>query len=824
MTLRASIGRVDKAVVTKDWSGDFAAFVEALLAKVPVVKDKAESGWVCGAAFHLQYRHSENYDARHFLSLDYDHIAPADVERILGSVCKGHSFLAYTTWSHTPDNPRLRVWIPLSRGTSNVEFQAISRAVAARLDIELAARESHTPCQFMFRPAAQEGIPFQHWEDTSSPYLNVEEVLNAYIDFTDKGSWPKRRDGDELHAADGLGSALDKPGLVGAFCRAFRITEAIDRFELPYRCGSGETRWTYSNGSRADGAVSYDDDTKLHSYNDTDPARGQHNAYDLVRLHRFGALDADAADVSVEQRQSTRAMEEFCRAMPEFAEQFSSGLDALEDEEPGEVEHRGVLLELPDEIDRGVGKCNDMENARRIQRAFKRHIIAVAGKFYIWQETHWRPDDHEGYVWKKVTKLPLIIKAEAAALKSKFGPGMTEEEAKQVANLEKWAFKCSNKGPLDSCREMLRKLLNFDGEMLNTDPRLLNTTSCTINLETGDTKPHDPQDFITACAPTAWDPAAVCPRFEKFIYEIFQGDLEVISFVQRWLGYCVTGETREQALVFHVGKGGNGKSTLMRVLGHVLGSYATMGAKTLLTGKSGISNDVAALMGRRMVTLNETRQNEEFDQSQLKELTGGDKLSARFLHKEFFEFAPTHKMQIFTNHEPTIVGEDGGMWRRMLLLRYRVRYGTAAQVATGEYQVLRDEKLEDVLKAEASGVLRWLAKGAEDWYANKLGAPQSVLSATAALRDEQDIIGAFLRERTVKDPAGRIPNSGSPESLYTAYKGWMAENGHKYKGRTNFLKQVREALAALEEKTWEEKGEWYRGFVGIRLARGREAA
>lgn|GEM_PF-2711256 len=816
MKLRASIGKLHPAEVTKEWEGTFAEFVKAIITKVPIVEDKASAGWVCGVHFKPAYRHSENFVARHFLSLDYDQITPDDHDRIIGAV-KGTAFLAYTTWSHTPASPRLRLWIPLSRPATSEEFQAVSRRVAARAGIELAARESHTPCQFMYRPTASTNAPFQSWQDTTSPYLDVDKVLGEYSDWKDKSQWPRRADHDELYNTDDVGSPLDKPGFVGDFCRTFRITEAIARFDLPYGPGSSEDRWTYTGGSRADGAVIYDDDTKLHSHHDTDPARGQHNAYDLVRLHRFGRLDEFDADTPIGDRPSTRAMHDFCSGLPEFDGIFNVGFTAIEDVADGSAPETAECL--PSTIDRGVGPCTDLENARRIQRAFGKRIISVAGNFYIWHESHWKLDTHEGEVWRTITKLPLMIKAEAVSLADKYGPTMTDEQQGEVEGLLKWATKCSNKPALDACREMLRKLLNVDGELLNTDRRLFNARNGTINLETSETKPHDPADLITACAPTDYDPAAKCDRFEAFVSEIFEDKPDVVAFVRRWLGYCVTGESREQALVFHVGKGGNGKSTLMRVLGHVLGSYAAMGPRSLLTGKGEIRNDVAALVGKRMITLNETKQNEEFDQAQLKELTGGDKLSARFLHKEFFEFNPTHKLQIFTNHEPTIIGDDGGMWRRMLLLRYRVRYGTAAQVATGEYQKLRDAKLEDTLKAEAPGILRWLVEGAREWYRAELNAPPSVLKDTARLRAEQDVLAQFVRERIVKDPAGKLPFSDSTESIYQAYKGWVHENGHKAFARGKFMKNVREALPTTGEGRWTEKGKTYRGFLGIRLAR-----
>jgi len=586
---------------------------------------------------------------------------------------------------------------------------------------------------------------------------------------------------------------------------------------------SEESRWTFTGGSKAGGVVIYDDGY-CHSFHDTDPGRGSNCAWDLVRKHLFGRLDTYDTDTPIADRPSTKAMENFCRELPELRQFFSAGFTNLDDTDTKEVEPviPAPAVNLPAEIDRGVGRCTDLENARRIQRFYGKQIISVAGNFYIWQETHWALDQHEGQIWRIIAQLSRMVAAEARSLKDKYGLAPTEDQENEIAELFAFAPKCDNKPRMDAAMKLLQGLLNFDGDKLNTHRNLFAARNTTIDLQTGALLPHDPNHFITACAPTDYDPAAQCPHFERFLLEIFEENQEIVAFLKRWLGYCITGENRAQALVFHVGTGGNGKSTLMKVLGHVVGSYAVMGARSLLSGKSAINNDVASLVGKRMVTISEPRQDEEFDQGQLKDLTGGDNITARFLHKEFFEFAPTHKIQIFTNHEPEIRGNDGGMWRRLLLLRYNVRYGLPEEVARGDFQRVKDEKLEDALKAEAPGILRWLVEGAREWYASGLQPPSSVLRATEALRAQQDLIGLFLKERTVEDPAGKLAYSGAPESLYGAYQGWTLQNGHRALGRARFLRLVREARPRLAEELWQHGGERVRGLAGIRLAQNGE--
>lgn len=814
-TLAVSLGKKDPAIIMRTWRGTFTQLVEQLLRDVRDTRDKAAGGWICGAEFNPEYRHSEHFVARHLLSLDYDHIKPEDVERVL-KLARGSAFLAYTTWSHTPDNPRLRVWIPLSRPASYDEFQAISRKVAARVDIELAARESHTPAQFMYRPCRQEGIAFSSWQDTEALYLDVDKILGEYDDWTDRSSWPHRADGDSCHEPGAGESPLEKPGVVGEFCRAFRISAAIERFGLPYRPGSTDGRWTYTAGSRADGAVAYDDDTKLHSYHDTDPARGQHNAYDIVRLHLFGSLDGfDGEDLPIADRTSSRRMVAFASEQPEIASaRFAeAGFTDLGEPAPAVVvnaERPSAGAALPPAIPAGTSKTSDLENARRIQRVYRDKIIAIGEAFYVWSGTHWVKDNAP--VRRFISGLSGLVQLEAEGYKS-------QGKLETAEFILKWASSCCSASTLAACEKLLRAYLDFKGEYLNVDRALLTCRSGTIDLRSGDIRHHLSADFITACAPTNYSPGAVRPRFERFLHEIFKGDASIIAFAKRWFGYCITGEVREHAMVFHIGEGGNGKGKLMEALQHVLGpGYCGVGARSLLaSGGSGASPEIAKLMGQRMVTLVETNKEEEFNEGALKNLTGGDRLTARNLFEGYFEFNPTHKLQVFTNHEPRITGQDRGIWRRLFLMNYDVKYGRPHEIASGVAQELQDDELSVKLAAEAEGILAWLVEGAREWYAEGLKPPPAVVKATLDYKGRQDNVGQFLEERTVRDPTSRTPVTGGAGSLYGAYKGWANENGYGQKGRTNFIDSLKKSAPYATETRWNEKGRQYRGFTGLRL-------
>lgn len=330
--LTVSYGGRDPAIVTSVKSVGWAEFAKELTQTPPETDDKASEGWYIPAEFSPVYRHGENFRFRHALTLDYDVLTPADVKTILAAF-EGYEYAVYTTWSHSAEKPRMRVVMPLSRPATEDEFCAVSRSVADVAGIELAARESHKAAQMMFNPTRKLDAVFRGRVHSGS-WVNVDKVLESYFDWTDKTSWPHRADGDGLHNTDSLGVAPDeKPGIVGDFCRQYDVVAAIEKFELPYVPTGNPDRYTYAAGSRPEGVVIYDHGQKLHSHHDTDPARGQHNAFDLVRLHRFGSEDAGIDDSTpVTARPSFSAMVQFAMATPEIAAAFARSEFAPVDE------------------------------------------------------------------------------------------------------------------------------------------------------------------------------------------------------------------------------------------------------------------------------------------------------------------------------------------------------------------------------------------------------------------------------------------------------------------------------------------------------------
>jgi len=348
------------------------------------------------------------------------------------------------------------------------------------------------------------------------------------------------------------------------------------------------------------------------------------------------------------------------------------------------------------EVPRAHHLCTDQANANRIKDAFGKKLISVAGRFHAWTGTHWAHD--EGQAARYAAKLSNLVKVEAKAARGILDealkvvdPALIEAAVKHpvknalgtseagahilvkkaiVEALQNWSVQCEMKSTQDAAIGLLRKLLTVEVNKLDRDPWALNCLNGTVDLRTGELKAHDPSDYITRCVPVKFDPAAKAPRFECFLREIMGNDEPRVRFLQRWFGYGATGDVREQKFVVHSGPGGNGKGTLLTAVTDVLGECVGTAAPGLLASTGGNERhptEIADLFGRRMVTAHENDDVAVLREGFIKQATGGDKLKGRWMRGDFFEFSPTHKLQLLTNHRPQIKGQDFGIWRRILL-------------------------------------------------------------------------------------------------------------------------------------------------------------
>ncbi len=360
------------------------------------------------------------------------------------------------------------------------------------------------------------------------------------------------------------------------------------------------------------------------------------------------------------------------------------------------------------------------------------------------------------------------IKEEAWAL-----PADTEEDKKEQTAILQWAHKSESaerRGAMLRLAATDSEKIQVVPEQFDADSWLLNCANGIVDLRTGELHPHKREVLATKLVPVSYDPLAKAPIFEKFLREIMQGSQELIEFLQLALGYTLTGETKEQCLFFLHGTGSNGKTTLLEVLAEIVSDYGQKAEfKTFMVQKNdGPRNDLAALKGARYVAASEAEGNAAFAEAFLKEVTGGDTVKCRFLHEEFFEFKPQFKIWLAANHKPVIKGTDDGIWRRLRLIPFDAKFEDAA----------KDADLPRKLRTELPGILAWMVRGTLRWIEEGLPKPKRILEATAAYREDMDILADFfVTKKKNGDNYVKIdPKENCPaRSLYKAYKQWAAD-------------------------------------------------
>ena len=388
-----------------------------------------------------------------------------------------------------------------------------------------------------------------------------------------------------------------------------------------------------------------------------------------------------------------------------------------------------------------------------------------------WDGMRWM-QNAEGDIWQmaKATVRPLL--AEASKL--------PEGDARKAAI--RFAMIAERDRTMRSALSLARSepVIAIKLERLNRDTYLLNTPSGIVDLRTGGLRPHDPAALLTKLCPTPFDPNATAPEWERFLLRIFDRDFGIIMFVRRLFGYAATGSCREHLLPIFWGKGANGKSTLVTAIEDTLGpDYAGPIAHSLLFAEKKDSHPtaVADLYGKRVAVTHEVDSGTRLAEGLVKSLTGGDRIKARGMRENFWQFTPTHTIFLATNTKPVIRGSDDGIWRRPKLIPFTV------QIPPGE----QDTGLGDKLRAEAPGILAWIVAGARDWYERGLDTPKGVTAATDAYRSASDAIGEFLAVCCEINPTLTI----AAKVLYETYIAWHKDQygGEPFK-QTTFGRQL----------------------------------
>ncbi len=327
-------------------------------------------------------------------------------------------------------------------------------------------------------------------------------------------------------------------------------------------------------------------------------------------------------------------------------------------------------------------RCTDMRNAERLVELHGNDLrfVGAWSRWIAWDGKCWKLDD-TGAAMRAATatsrRLVEEALAELAVANQVFAAAPQSEAAatsrKDAERVLGWCIGSQNERRFAAMLTLARSIftLSIRHDALDADPQLLNVLNGTLDLRTGNLRPHRRADLITKVAPVVYDAAAECPVWTQFIARAMGGDAELVGYLQRMLGYSLTGLTREHALGFFFGGGANGKSTCLSTIHAILGDYAAPAPRGLLFRAKGERHptELASLFGRRFVTCAEIESGQAFDEAFVKDLTGGDVLSARRMREDFWSFAPTHKLFIAGNHKPIVRGDDDGTHNHFVLDR-----------------------------------------------------------------------------------------------------------------------------------------------------------
>ena len=444
----------------------------------------------------------------------------------------------------------------------------------------------------------------------------------------------------------------------------------------------------------------------------------------------------------------------------------------------------------------------DVGNGQRLCERYSDRLRYVKPwrNWLHWTGQQWEIDNIGRIVWY-AKKTVAAIYAEASQLQDS---GDREDHAN-------WGIKSEDLRRLSAMITMAQSEppIPLLPETLDNDPWLFNCPNGTIDLRTGELKPHDPDDLITSLSPVEYDPDARCDRWEEFLGQVFDDHQDLIGYLQRIFGHCLTGDVSEHIILIAWGIGSNGKTTLLDIILELLGpDYAIKLAHDFLMVKrmEGHSTERMDLYRKRFAIASETGDGKRLDEALVKSLTGDGKIRGRRMREDTWEYDPTHKVILCTNHQPEIRGTDDGIWRRLALIPFTKRFWDPDKGETGPPELKADKSLGRQLRAKLSGILTWCVNGCLDWQANGLQAPEIVTAATGRYRAEQDTISGFVEDCCVAGSAYQVRAS----ELYDAYRKWAESGGEKYvMSQRRFSKSIR-------EKGYDRvrnNGSWYRGIA-----------
>lgn len=404
----------------------------------------------------------------------------------------------------------------------------------------------------------------------------------------------------------------------------------------------------------------------------------------------------------------------------------------------------------------------DTGNAERLAHHFGEIIryVPAWGEHIVFDKGRWKRDTGDVIVGRFGKETIQRIAMEAA---------IEDEGGKK--GYTKWQIKSYSRNGRSSMLALLRNEegIALEHEELDTNPWLLSLQNGTLDLSRKAPKlftpEHSPKDYITHMLPIAYNPKAKAPRWQKFLKEVIP-DPGIRDFVHRYAGYCLTGDVTERVFVIFHGDGQNGKSVFVKALESVMGKYAISAAPTLVTSteKEAHPTEVADLFRVRLASISETRKGASFNEERIKRLSGDDRLRARRMHEDHWEFEPTHKLLLLMNHKPRVRDTTNSFWDRCRIVPFNERIEKT------------DKMLKFKLREEREGILLWLLEGLKLWQEQGLKVPEAIKQATREYREEEDIVARFLEECVAVDKKG----VESSKDLMAINKIWCEEQNYQY--------------------------------------------
>ncbi|MBA7530553.1 DNA primase [subsurface metagenome] len=384
---------------------------------------------------------------------------------------------------------------------------------------------------------------------------------------------------------------------------------------------------------------------------------------------------------------------------------------------------------------------------------------------------------------------------------------MLDDETRK--NLIKEALKCESQRSIRAMIDLATSSMARLPEDFDRDLYILNLKNGTMeDLKIMELGEHKPENMLTKIAGISYKPGASCPKWLAFLDKIFEGNENLIDYIQTALGYSLTGDTGEQCLFILYGIGANGKSTFINVIHEIMGDYAINTPFSTFLGKGrgdNIPNDLARLRGARFVSAIEAPGERRFNEVLLKTIVGGDLITARFLRQEFFDFYPECKIWLATNHKPIVKEFSLGFWRKIRLIPFKVSISE-------EERILH---YDNILLEEKEGIFNWILEGFKKWKEESLKTPEEIIEATAEYKSSMDVMAEFIEECCIENHRVKI----TTKELYKAYKNWSEEGGDKPVSKDAFSRQLTER-GYKSIRTGSPKQE--RGWGGIDLKNKEE--